>query len=65
MTQRKAFARAGLVTLLALVAGLPGQAQRTAPPTTVNWALHNLDLAGTRYSPLDQINTSNVKSLVP
>ena len=33
-------------------------------PTTVNWALHNLDLSGTRYSPLDQINTSNVKSLV-
>jgi len=65
MTQRKAFARASLVTVLAVVAGLPGQAQRTAPPTTVNWALHNLDLAGTRYSPLDQINTSNVKSLVP
>lgn len=32
---------------------------------TVNWALHNLDLAGTRYSPLDQITRANVKSLVP
>ena len=31
----------------------------------MNWALHNLDLAGTRYSTLDQINTSNVKSLTP
>jgi glucose dehydrogenase len=34
-------------------------------PATVNWVLHNLDLAGTRYSPLDQINRSNVKSLTP
>ena len=32
---------------------------------TVNWALHNLDLAGSRYSTLDQITTSNVKSLTP
>ncbi len=32
---------------------------------TANWPLHNLDLAGTRYSVLDQINTSNVKSLTP
>ncbi|MGC4084788.1 MAG: PQQ-binding-like beta-propeller repeat protein [Vicinamibacterales bacterium] len=34
-------------------------------PRTVDWALHNLDLAGTRYSPLDQITRANVKSLVP
>ena len=40
-------------------------AQAPNRPTTVNWALHNLDLAGTRYSPLDQINRSNVKSLTP
>src|SRR5262245_23539751 len=40
-------------------------AQGQSRPTTVNWSLHNLDLAGTRYSPLDQINRSNVKSLVP
>src|SRR5581483_10421773 len=33
--------------------------------TPVNWALHNLDLAGTRYSPLDQINRTNVKLLTP
>jgi glucose dehydrogenase len=29
----------------------------------VNWPLHNLDLAGSRFSTLDQINTSNVTSL--
>jgi len=40
-------------------------AQGQNRPATVNWALHNLDLAGTRYSPLDQINRSNVKSLTP
>ncbi len=33
--------------------------------TSTNWTLHNLDLSGTRYSTLDQINTSNVKSLAP
>src|SRR3954467_4457057 len=32
---------------------------------TANWALHNLDLAGGRFSPLDQINTSNVATLTP
>src|SRR5713226_7492968 len=40
-------------------------AQTRTPPATVNWPLHNLDLAGSRYSPLDQIDRSNVKSLVP
>ena len=32
---------------------------------TVNWAVHNLDLAGTRFSALDQINTTNVATLTP
>jgi PQQ-dependent dehydrogenase (methanol/ethanol family) len=40
-------------------------AQRAGSATNVDWALHNLDLAGSRFSPLDQINTSNVKSLTP
>src|SRR5262245_43188096 len=40
-------------------------AQSRTAATTVNWALHNLDLAGTRYSAMDQINRSNVKSLTP
>ena len=33
--------------------------------TSANWPLHNLDLAGSRFSTLDQINTSNVAALVP
>src|SRR4051794_31120703 len=52
---------AGVWTLSSrLAAQAPGRT-----PTTVNWPLHNLDLAGTRYSPLDQINRSNVKTLTP
>ena len=59
------------VAVLALVASGPFRlsshmaAQSRAATTTVNWPLHNLDLAGTRYSTLDQINRSNVKSLTP
>src|SRR4249919_2967930 len=41
------------------------EAQRPAAVTTVNWPLHNLDLAGSRYSTMDQINPSNVKTLTP
>ncbi len=33
--------------------------------TSANWELHNLDVAGSRYFPLDQISTSSVKSLAP
>jgi len=40
-------------------------AQAGAAVTTVNWPLHNLDLAGSRYSTLDQITRSNVSTLVP
>jgi alcohol dehydrogenase (cytochrome c) len=32
---------------------------------SLDWPLHNLDLAGSRYSSLDQITPSNVKSLTP
>ena len=40
-------------------------AQTPAAAPTINWPLHNLDLAGSRYAALDQINRSNVKTLVP
>src|SRR6185295_861267 len=40
-------------------------AQRSGAAATVNWSLHNLDLAGRRYSTMDQINPSNVKTLTP
>jgi len=37
----------------------------TLTAQSVNWPLHNLDLAGSRFSTMDQITTANVKSLVP
>jgi quinohemoprotein ethanol dehydrogenase len=40
-------------------------AQRAGSARSVNWALHNLDLAGSRYSTMDQINRSNVATLTP
>jgi alcohol dehydrogenase (cytochrome c) len=60
-----------LTILTVGIAGLVGVgtlgAQQGSPASgrTVNWALHNLDLAGTRYSTLDQITPRNVKSLSP
>src|SRR4249919_3211524 len=49
----------GIATLAAL---LSSSAQARL---SVDWPLHNLDLAGSRFSTLDQINISNVKSLTP
>jgi quinohemoprotein ethanol dehydrogenase len=57
------FGIAVVSVVLALPPGLA--AQRAAAATTANWPVHNLNLAGTRFSPLDQINRSNVKSLTP
>jgi quinohemoprotein ethanol dehydrogenase len=58
-----------IVATLAVSAGFRVFSSKLAAQTNraanVNWTLHNLDLAGTRYSPLDQINRSNVKSLTP
>ena len=59
----------GRVTLLSIVAALVTQVSSTPAQsnasTSVNWSLHNLDLAGSRFSTMDQINRSNVKSLTP
>src|SRR5262245_25706589 len=64
--------RKGLFVMLAAgvaAAGIGARltAQQGGAPTTrsADWALHNLDLAGSRFSRLDQINTKNVKSLSP
>ncbi len=38
---------------------------RAAGSDRDNWLSHGRDLAGRRYSPLDQINTGNVKRLLP
>ncbi|HET9131634.1 MAG TPA: PQQ-binding-like beta-propeller repeat protein, partial [Terriglobia bacterium] len=58
----------GAVVVLGLlvVSSVAGVAVQTPKAgVSVNWALHNLDLAGSRYSTLDQINRANVKTLTP
>jgi glucose dehydrogenase len=54
--------RAGAV-LAALLALIPPMAAQNR--LTADWALHNLDLAGTRFSELAQITTENVAGLTP
>ncbi len=51
-----------VAVILAIALPLAAQAQNAA---TVNWTLHNLDLAGSRFSPMTQINRTNVKALAP
>ena len=46
-----------LATLAVTLAAQPAQSQ------VGDWPMYNHDLAGTRYSPLTQINTSNVARL--
>jgi len=69
VTYQRVVAVLAIVTLVrspAASRGATRSAARTqAAPTTVDWPLHNLDLAGSRYSALDRINRSTVKSLVP
>jgi quinohemoprotein ethanol dehydrogenase len=68
MTRSRVVTLFGLTVVIAVVVSSSvsrGQTQRPGTAMSVNWTLHNLDLAGSRFSPLDQINTSNVKSLVP
>ncbi|HZM96539.1 MAG TPA: PQQ-binding-like beta-propeller repeat protein, partial [Vicinamibacterales bacterium] len=58
----KRFTFAAVLGALTMSVLLPSSAQQGR---SVSWPLHNLDLAGSRYSTLDQINTSNVKTLTP
>ena len=60
--KRKRFTFAAIVGVIAVAMLSPSSAQQRR---SVDWPLHNLDLAGSRFSTLDQINTSNVKSLTP
>ena len=56
----------GLIAGLGLLAvGLSGQSTSTAQPSTKNgeWPTYNADLRGTRFSPLEQITSSNFNSL--
>jgi quinoprotein glucose dehydrogenase len=50
------------IAALAALAIPPAHAQQGAPPTG-EWRVNGGDTGSTRYSPLDQINASNVKNL--
>src|SRR5688572_3621052 len=43
--------------------GALGQQGGSAPPPAADWPMHNRDVRSTRYSPLDEINASNVSRL--
>ena len=50
-----------VVVILAGLHAIVGRAQNSAG----DWPMYNRDLAGTRFSPLTQINTTNVATLAP
>src|SRR5476649_1377291 len=58
-----AFLSAAIVSAALTAPRINAQGPNTA--TSANWPLHNLDLFGSRFSALDQIDTSNVASLAP
>src|ERR1700730_1492066 len=55
------------LSIAIIAAALPSPRAGAQSPSraTSNWPLHNLDLAGSRFSTLDQITPSNVASLAP
>src|SRR5690349_7334226 len=55
--------RVRYASALALVAMLPTLAQTPKPNSAADWPMYNRDQAGTRYSPLTQIDTNNVPNL--
>jgi alcohol dehydrogenase (cytochrome c) len=60
----KSWRLAAALALSLALATQPSSAQRGGA-TTVDWPLHNLDLAGTRFAALDQIDRTNVATLTP
>jgi quinoprotein glucose dehydrogenase len=63
MRIRYAFFLAGVVLLLAVLGQMGGAQQAPARNTDADWPMSNRDLAGTRFSPLTQINATNVTTL--
>src|SRR5256885_10591844 len=68
--RRPSFAVLGLAITVAAGWSVKALAERQRSPEALalpraDWPLHNFDLAGSRFSALDQINASNVASLTP
>jgi quinohemoprotein ethanol dehydrogenase len=62
MTRTRLFA---CLIVAIMATAVASSAQQPRAGKNVDWPLHNLDLAGSRFSTLDQINTTNVKTLTP
>ena len=61
MRLRNAILLTAMGAIGAVVVGIAGMAQQPARRNPdADWPTYNRDLAGTRYSPLTQINTANV-----
>ena len=61
---RRAGVTAGLVAIVMVSASvLAPVAQEPQRSADADWPMYNRDLAGTRYSPLAQINTRTVSAL--
>ena len=61
ITYYSKLAQAGLVTIAILAGCLNTSAQNQSD--NVEWRHYNGDVSGTKFSPLEQINSSNVKDL--
>ena len=64
MLRMKRGAIAGVVLGALVVHIVSAQNQDGTRNAAADWPTYNRDLAGTRYSPLTQINTKNVSTLV-
>src|SRR4029453_2715866 len=56
---------ASLISGMFVAHVVSAQRQDAAHSAAADWPMYNRDLAGTRYSPLTQINTKNVATLAP
>ena len=61
ITYHSKLAQAGLVTIAILAGCLNPSAQNQSDK--IEWRHYNGDVSGTKFSPLEQINSSNVKDL--
>ena len=51
------------LAMLPLLGQTPQRGTQPAPAPASDWPMYNRDLAGTRFSPLSQVNTTNVDKL--
>ena len=60
---KETFMRIQYALIIAAAALVPVLAQTPKSKPGADWPMYNRDLAGTRYSPLTQVNTTNVANL--